>query len=121
MQSTGQLGPAIWQRTVIGTSMVALSLLAGVAPALHQHEVEGESRSHCHDWGRAAATHLETAELAHHEPCGLCAHTLSLIRPERPRTAPVDEIVAEDLAEGRPIPPPSLAGRYGASRAPPSA
>ncbi|MCG8458356.1 MAG: hypothetical protein MI919_18925 [Holophagales bacterium] len=96
-------------------------LLTAVLPALHQHEAEGAEESHCQDRGPAAATHLETLELAHHEPCGLCTKTLSSTHLEQPRTALVDELAAESLPADRRILPPGPPGRHGESRAPPIA
>ena len=121
MQLSGRSPHLSLQQFFVTATVVAL-LLTGILPALHDHQEHQDDaavEAHCQEWGSRAATHLETLELEHREPCGLCLQVFSSSRLERPLATLVDELVSEHLFEISQVLPPGAPGRNGASRAPP--
>ncbi|MEM9553524.1 MAG: hypothetical protein AAGC60_04645 [Acidobacteriota bacterium] len=111
---------ATWLRAL--AAVLALSLVAvGFAPTLHHHEVDEASDAACHELGHQATVHFEAVSLEHHEPCAICAKTVSFAPLDLPSAPLVGLVIAERGSVDTQLLPAGIPGRHGASRAPPRA
>lgn len=108
-------------RQVAAALTATILLAAALLPALHQHDLEDAHALSCHGSDFESLIHVELLEIAHQEPCAICAKNAPTADARSVGTTRGDAYV--DLGQTVPSEPlpPGQPGRHGAARAPPRA